>query len=148
MLKDCVSGWVHTDETVCGEYLAPPGSAPPGGYWCTTHQMYVTHPDSPLADAPDDPVASTLAEIRERYEWGADRYVTLGEVRNSAADVPRLLAAVEAALKVHQPVDRGTGAQCKGCATHVTFTRWPCPTVRAIAAALAGEDGGDGDQGS
>jgi hypothetical protein len=54
----------------------------------------------------------------------------------------RLLAAVEAALKVHQPVDRGTGAQCKGCATHVTFTQWPCPTVRAITAALTeGEDG-------
>jgi hypothetical protein len=47
MLKDCVSGWVHTDGTICDEYLAPPGSVPPSGYWCTTHQMYVRHPESP-----------------------------------------------------------------------------------------------------
>ena len=52
------------------------------------------------------------------------------------ARISSLLAAAEAALKLHQPVDRGTGPQCKGCATHITFTQWPCPTYRAIAAAL------------
>lgn len=40
-------GWVHADETVCGEYLAPLLSVPPGGYWCATHQMFVHHPESP-----------------------------------------------------------------------------------------------------
>jgi len=43
-----VSGWVHEDGTVCDEYLAPPASTPPGGYWCTTHQMFVRHPASPI----------------------------------------------------------------------------------------------------
>ena len=48
-LKDCVTGWVHADGTVCDEHLAPPASTPPGnGYWCTTHQMFVRHPDSPM----------------------------------------------------------------------------------------------------
>jgi hypothetical protein len=52
--------------------------------------------------------------------------------------MPRLVAAVEAVLELHQPVDRGAGAQCKGCATHVTFTWWPCPIVQAITTALTG----------
>ena len=38
------SGWVHDDGTTCAEYLAPPESMPPTGYWCTLHEMYVTHP--------------------------------------------------------------------------------------------------------
>ena len=54
--------------------------------------------------------------------------------------MPRLLAAVEAVLELHKPADRGTGAQCKGCATHVTFTRWPCPTYLAITSALTGPE--------
>jgi hypothetical protein len=44
-------GWVHEDGSVCGEYLAPPASEPPGGYWCTTHQMYVTFPEPAPAAA-------------------------------------------------------------------------------------------------
>jgi hypothetical protein len=58
-------------------------------------------------------------------------------------DSPRLLAAIEAVLELHQPLDRGTGAQCQGCATHVTFTRWPCPTYEAISAALLGPQQGE-----
>jgi hypothetical protein len=46
-LADCRTGWVHTDGTACGEYLAPPASTPPSGYWCTEHQLYVRHPDAP-----------------------------------------------------------------------------------------------------
>jgi len=46
-----VTGWVHTDGTACDEYLASPASTPPGGYWCTTHQMYVRHPGSPAPAA-------------------------------------------------------------------------------------------------
>jgi hypothetical protein len=45
-------GWVHEDGSVCGEYLAPPASAPPAGYWCTTHQMHVTHPGATPVAAP------------------------------------------------------------------------------------------------
>lgn len=88
-----------------------------------------------------DDIAAALAAIRERgYRNGATGAECARLSDAAAVDVPRLLAAVEAALKVHQPVDRGTGAQCKGCATHVTFTRWPCPTYRAITAALTGAD--------
>ena len=38
------TGWVHADGTPCAEYLAPTWSVPPGGYWCTLHEMYVRHP--------------------------------------------------------------------------------------------------------
>jgi hypothetical protein len=96
----------------------------------------------------DSDPSSILSPIRERAQ-NVRTAPALSKARdwaciNSAADVPRLLAAVEAALDLHQPVDRGTGAQCKGCATHVTFTRWPCPTVAAITAALTGKETGDG----
>ena len=49
ILKDDVTGWIHADGTACPGYLAPPASTPAGGYWCTTHQMFVRHPDSPAA---------------------------------------------------------------------------------------------------
>ena len=47
-LEGCVTGWIHSDRTACDVYLAPPRSAPPGGYWCTEHQMLVRHPASPI----------------------------------------------------------------------------------------------------
>jgi hypothetical protein len=54
------------------------------------------------------------------------------------ADVkyPQLFTALRAVLDRHVPEDRGTGPKCKGCATHVTFTDWPCATVLDVAAAL------------
>ena len=101
---------------------------------------------------PTDPPA-TLTGIRERIALVAaadldatalnDVYAAM--VRLARDDSAVLLAAVEAVLNLHQQADRGAGARCKGCATHVTFTPWPCPTYRAITTALAGtgEEGSD-----
>jgi hypothetical protein len=93
---------------------------------------------SPLSDDP----APALAGIREHNE----RVIALcgmapAVVRQLAEhDVPRLVAAVEAVLKEHQPVNRGDDLEpiCGTC--HRGF--WPCPTYRAITAALTGEEPG------
>lgn len=67
------------------------------------------------------------------------------------ADVPRLLAAVDALIELHRPIDRGrVMACCEGCeAVNGEFHggcchEWPCPTYEAILAALTGKaaDGG------
>ena len=47
----------------------------------------------------DDWVATTLAGIRQRNDWASDRYAEVSELRESLADVPLLVAAVEAVLK-------------------------------------------------
>ena len=54
------------------------------------------------------------------------------------AEVRRQAAALRAVEALHQPLDRGTGPQCQGCSTHVTFTPWPCPTLNAALATAAG----------
>ena len=46
----------------------------------------------------DDWVATTLAGIRQRNDWASDRYAEVSELRESLADVPLLVAAVEAVL--------------------------------------------------
>jgi len=54
-------------------------------------------------------------------------------------DWPESLAALRAVLDLHAPDAHPLALQdvkCKGCATHVTFTEWPCATVRALAEAL------------
>lgn len=90
--------------------------------------------------APDPTTSSAiLAGIRERAEGPMRKF---RDVDASQRDVPLLLAAAEAALKHHQPVNRGEGLEpiCGTC--HRGF--WPCPTYRDITAALAGEEAGDG----
>jgi hypothetical protein len=75
------------------------------------------------------------APIRERgYRNGATGAECARLSDAAAVDVPLLLAAVEAVLKQHQPVNRGEGLEpiCGTC--HKGF--WPCPTFQAIAAAL------------
>jgi hypothetical protein len=47
---------------------------------------------------------------------------------------PRLLAAIEAVLKLHYR------KQMPFCETCGTRERWPCPTYRAISAALLGDE--------
>jgi hypothetical protein len=87
-----------------------------------------------------DELAAQLAE------WGEDFEEELnGAVAEEDEPLKRslsLLAAVEAVLKEHQPVDRGGGLKpiCGTC--HRGF--WPCPTYQAIAAALAAQEAGDG----
>jgi len=110
-----------------------------------------------MAPDPADP-AAILARIKERAKAAADfplaEFAKLidhdtktvgGWISASALDVPPLVDALEAVLKLHRPVDDGAGAQCKGCATHVTFTRWPCATYRAITRELTGKEAGDGE---
>lgn len=65
-------------------------------------------------------------------------------VVSARTDVPRLLAAVEAALGHHVPAviedARPPFRYCDTCSGHPA---WPCPEVKAIAAALLGEGGQD-----
>jgi hypothetical protein len=82
-------------------------------------------------------LTAALAGIRERRASRAKHAPGLGA---PAADFDRLLGAVEAVLKEHQPVNRGEGLEpiCSAC--HRGF--WPCPTVQAITAALTGKEPG------
>jgi len=115
-----VPGWVHSDGTLCDEYLAPPASTPPGnGYWCTTHQMFVRHPDSPAAAPDGDPVSVTLAEAKRIADTLAfacripDKVPDFTACGGPAAEaywayftparITSLLAAIEAVLELHQP---------------------------------------------
>jgi len=45
-MNEAKTGWIHEDGSVCDEYLAPPESMPPTGYWCTLHEQYVRHPQA------------------------------------------------------------------------------------------------------
>jgi len=45
-MNKAIGGWIHEDGSVCNEYLAPPESMPPTGYWCTLHEQYVRHPEA------------------------------------------------------------------------------------------------------
>ena len=90
-----------------------------------------------------DPLSATLEEIRKRYEaWG------------DASDVPRLLTALDAVLKLHQrsilPASRGEHKGqhfCRACSTSVddftVYVDWPCPEVQAIRALTGEADDGD-----
>ena len=123
---------------------------------------------------PDD-VASTLAAIKERAKEAAAMDVDVlaafsgisvgGVIAASAVDVPVLLAALEAVLKLHsrweiRDGDDGEGeferAVCRHCCAadgggqtedcaviHMADECWPCDTYRAITATL-GEEAGDG----
>jgi hypothetical protein len=82
----------------------------------------------------DDRVSAELAAIRQRHansEIGGLQRPTVAQIDAGAEDVPRLLAAVEAALelhRMHRPDADGLRA---------------CPTLAAIERALTGEDGSD-----
>lgn len=60
-------------------------------------------------------------------------------IQASSADVPKLLAAVQALAEVHEPDiaagpdGEGITDYCPACSTY-----WPCPTVAAVVAALHG----------
>jgi hypothetical protein len=103
-----------------------------------------------------DDVAAILAQIKDD---NIDVYA-----EGSASPIPRLVAAVEAALELHQPVtvtmnggywlEGREWQECGECGPnngqeHIYAVPgreelfWPCPTVQAITAALAGEEAGD-----
>ena len=72
--------------------------------------------------------------------------IALGDVRKRCTvdgDVPSLLAAAEAVLNLHKPVNRGRVMHCcEGCeAVNGEFHEdccheWPCPTYEAVAEAI------------
>ena len=94
---------------------------------------------------PDGPAAE-LARIAERHEHMRTRYGNVGGLLALAGakdDMPRALAALKAVLKLHQGITDGdypeSLALCDECG------EWaPCPTVRAITAALTGKEASDG----
>lgn len=67
-------------------------------------------------------------------------------IANARTDLPALLAAVEAVMKRHRPVEvEPSETICAECSTlrgqgetarYFPFTEYPCPTVRAITDAL------------
>jgi hypothetical protein len=99
-----------------------------------------------------DPLATSLDRIRElitardhltsRTDWSNP--VSVAEFNAAqdklAARVPSLLAAIDAARKLHQPMVRRDG-------WHPTCSydnhRWPCPESRDISAALLGPQQGE-----
>ena len=98
------------------------------------------------ATVPDADPASTLAAIRDR--WEARKQHSLGF---DPVDAIALLAAAEAALKLHLPVDRGRVMRCCGGCEAVNGKfhedcchEWPCPTYLAITAALGGTQQDEG----
>ena len=97
----------------------------------------------------DDRAAAYLAEVQNRADYvTASAALGVGaneNARRSAADVPALLAAVEAVLARHKPGARRAEIHtleggwrrvtaCAGCEEP-----WPCTDYRAISAELPGE---------
>ena len=96
---------------------------------------------------PDSDPSSILTAIRERAaavaEPTGDGILFIKRLQDSAADVPRLLAAFEVALAHHpQSIEIGVtgeaGPHCARCRT-----AWPCPEAQAITSALTGQEAGD-----
>jgi hypothetical protein len=69
-----------------------------------------------------------MAGILQRADWASRPYADTSEIRESAADVPCLLAAVEAVLKLAD--DGGTGVP-------------PVRIREAITRELTGKEAGD-----
>lgn len=99
-----------------------------------------------------DPVAAYLAEVRERSESRVlnpgSLPITHPGVRGllaTAADVPYLLAALEAVLAAHRPTSGGDGKErCAWCREYYgERSIWPCGEYLTIKAKLLGEAGGD-----
>jgi hypothetical protein len=70
-----------------------------------------------------DPVAAELAGIGIRSEYASSRYADVAEVRESASDVPRLLAAVEAALRLADQWHDGRGNDYSASALYASKLR-------------------------
>ena len=99
--------------------------------------------------ADSDP-STTLTGIRERaHELTIDlsQEDHCGATPCTGHDALRLLAAVEAVLKEHRPIDRGRVLRC--CAGCEAFNdgfhedcchEWPCPTYETITTALTGKE--------
>lgn len=95
-----------------------------------------------------DPVATYLAQIRERMNQRLTIPVTpamaMRGAIESARDIPRLLAAVDAVLAVHRRAPGHDGRdRCAWCRTSRGVREpWPCGEYQAISAELLGEEAG------
>jgi hypothetical protein len=78
--------------------------------------------DDDIRRAASDPVYD-LAGLAHRYRIERD---------TTRARLLDALAAIARVRELHSAVDSGYDTQCAGCATHVTFTRWPCATIDAL----------------
>jgi|ERR1035441_362524 hypothetical protein len=84
---------------------------------------------APDADTGD--LTSALDQIKARGYHNGARGALCARLSDAAAvDAPRLLKAVDAVLKLHEP-DPANPAWCRDC----TFA-WPCSTYRAVTAEL------------
>jgi len=91
-----------------------------------------------------DPVATHLQEVQERWDTAENAvYSTLlgrAQALVSLADIPRLVAALEAALAAlarHQKtITDKHGTVCAGC-----LSGWPCPDSEVVARELLGTKG-------
>jgi hypothetical protein len=95
----------------------------------------------------DDELSSALEEIRARgYRRDQNGAAAFRQSDDAARDVPRLLAAVDAALAHHEKhLATGTQSVCTGCLdAYGEPVEWPCEEYRAITRALTGEDGNGG----
>ena len=91
-------------------------------------------------------LTAALDEIRNRHESLSLPFGYLPQsIMLSQADVPRLLAAVDAVLALHKPAGE-TGVDelwCTEWPGHGPIVMWPCPTYLAISRALTGEENPD-----
>lgn len=71
------------------------------------------------------------AEVYELITYDHDPEATIARALDAAEARGRaeLAALIE---ELHSSIDHGTGPQCQGCATSVTFTPWPCKTIAAL----------------
>lgn len=89
-----------------------------------------------------DAVAAALDAIRERdvRVWDArgNSMASVVTVEDAKDDVPRLRAAVEAAMRFHAPQETANSIRvCAFCScAQGEAVRSPCPEVQAISAAL------------
>jgi hypothetical protein len=88
-------------------------------------------------------MTSELDAIKSRWDRANSFIVTDAQLSASGRDVPRLVAALEAVLELHerQEAKRWTFEECAECSDpedgiHVTY---PCPTVTAVERALKEE---------
>jgi hypothetical protein len=90
-----------------------------------------------------------MATDTDRARAFLDDFRRRGEVfgEYSAPDIDRLLAAVEAVLKRHEPTGAFPPGEdiCPECSGESLIgVPWPCPTVTAITRELLGEGDGRG----
>lgn len=112
------------------------------GPWAST---YGAHEPSRVWASDDD--AEPLA-VLGGYVEQSDSQADAEFIAAARTSAPKLIAAVEAVMAVHRPVDvEPSETVCHGCSTlrgtgenarYFPYEEWPCPTIRAIEAELIG----------